>query len=157
MKDFYEEIDLLFFLQWPRSELSRHGSYQTLKNHPEISAVIIDTFGNEDVIREGTRYVRQKLVLDAVAAKPFPQYDCHNLIQHLPLFSNCELLYRYLRCHAVHGRSFPFVASVFSSGNKIRYQDNHAITGDVLFQTAKGIMDKLKDDCLRNGKWPWEL
>jgi hypothetical protein len=40
-KDFYERIDLLFFLQWPRSQFQSHGDYRKLKNHEEISKAII--------------------------------------------------------------------------------------------------------------------
>jgi hypothetical protein len=87
MKDSYEEIDLFFFLRWPLSELRGHGSYRTLKNHPEISTAIIQTFGDENAIRGGKRYVKQQEILHAVTANPFPQFDCQNLTQHLPLFS----------------------------------------------------------------------
>jgi len=37
MKDFYEQIDLLFFLQWPRSDFSTHGDFLKLKNHADLA------------------------------------------------------------------------------------------------------------------------
>lgn len=34
-RDFYEQVDLLFFLQWPRSDFQNHGDYLKLKNHQD--------------------------------------------------------------------------------------------------------------------------
>jgi len=157
MKDFYEQIDLLFFLQWPRSEFSTHGDFLKLKNHADLVKRIEAAFGDENTIRNHQRYVRQSEFLAALSENSFPGFDCGNLQEYLPLFSNVELLYRYVRCHAVHAVRFPFVTRVHLAGGGTRYEDNHAITGNVLYKTVLGVLNSLKSECISQDKWPWEL
>lgn len=158
MRDFYEQIDLLFFLQWPRSEFLSHGDFLKLKNHAEIAKAVEAAFGDENTVRQDTkRYVSQRDFLAAVSGSPFPGFDQHNLQLYLPLFSNLELLYRYVRCRAVHSLRFPFITRVHLSNGGVRYDSNHAITGGVLYQTALGVLNNLRTECLRENKWPWEL
>ena len=156
-RELYEQIDLLFFCQWPQSEFKDHGSYLKLKNHSEIAKIIKGEYGDENAIRTGSRYISPNTLLELIERKPFEGYNRINLEQHLPLFSNSELLYRYVRCQAVHNQQFPFVTRVHITGNGIRYRDNHAITGAVLKGTASNILTTLKDECIQEGKWPWEL
>ena len=157
MKDFYEQIDLLFFLQWPRSDFSSNGDFLKLKNHTDLAKKIKAAFGDENIIRNRQRYVSQHDFLGAVSQNPLPGFDQGNLQQYLPLFSNAELLYRYVRCRAVHALLFPFVTRVHLADGGIRYDDNHAITGSVLYKTALGILIKLRSECVSMSKWPWEL
>ena len=93
MRDFYEQIDLLFFLQWPRSEFSSHGDFLKLKNHTDLANKIEAVFGDENTVRNQQRYVSQAECLAAVSQNSFPSLDYGNLQQYLPLFSNVELLY----------------------------------------------------------------
>jgi hypothetical protein len=158
MSDFYERIDLLFFLQWPRSELSTHGDFLKLKHHRELATAIEAAFGNEDTVREAAaRYVSPPDFLAAVETRALPGFDRSNLQEFLALFSNVELLYRYVRCRAVHSLRFPFVTTVHLSDGGVRYESNHAITGDVLHQTVLCVLRRLRAECLREKKWPWEL
>ena len=62
-----------------------------------------------------------------------------------------------MRCQAVHSNQFPFVNIVHVLGNRIRYENNHAITGVILTETASNILNTLKDECIQEEKWPWEL
>ena len=156
-KDFYEKIDLLFFLQWPRSQFRSHGDYRKLANHEEISKAIVDAYGDEVQIKNGTRYISQQDFLTCVEQRPFPGCDGSNLREHLPRFSLCEMLYRYLRCSAVHDVRFPFVDKPHQVGGGIRYEDNHAITGDVLLETTESILTNMRLECLEKAKWPGEL
>lgn len=157
-RGFYEQIDLLFFLQWPRSELRTHPSYGSLKNHADIAKIVQDKFGDEEHIKAvPERYIERQAFLDLVSVKPFVGFDKKNLEGHLPLFSLCEQLYRYLRCHAVHNLHFPFVNRVHVMGNAIRYDDNHAITGKILYETVNTILENLEQECVKAGKWPWDL
>jgi hypothetical protein len=156
-RDFYEQIDLLFFLQWPRSIFRTHGDYLKLKNHADISRIIVATYGEEDRIRNGTRYISQKDFVASVDQASFQSFDRENLLQHLPLFSLCEMLYRYLRCRAVHSVRFPFVTTVHVIGGSIRYKDNHAITGPVLLETIENILRNLSKECIEKSQCPWEL
>jgi hypothetical protein len=132
MPEFYEQIDLLFFLQWPHSDFSSHGDFLKLKDHTQVAKKIEAAFGDENTIRGATRYVSRSDFLSVVKQSPFPGFDEQNLQQYLPLFSNLELLYRYVRCRAVHNIRFPFVTKVHLSGGGTRYEDNHAITGAVI-------------------------
>jgi len=156
-REFYEQIDLLFFCQWPRSDFKDNGSYLKLKNHDEITNIINQEYGDEDAIKAGNRYINPATFLGLIDSNSFDDYDRANLVQHLPLFNNSELLYRYVRCQAVHSNQFSFVNIVHIMGNGIRYEDNHAITGNVLNETAHNILSTLKDECIREEKWPWEL
>jgi hypothetical protein len=157
MKDFYEQIDLLFFLQWPRSAFSSHGDFLKLKNHADLANKIEAAFGDENTIRNHQRYVSQAECLAAVSQNSFPGLDYSNLQQYLPLFSNVELLYRFVRCRAVLSVRFPFVTKVHIAGGGTRYEDNHSITGKVLCETAWGILKNLRSECISKSKWPREL
>jgi len=156
-RDFYEQIDLLFFLQWPHSEFQTHGDYHKLKNHAEISKIIVATYGEEDQIKSGTRYISQQDFIASVDRASFQSFDRENLAQHLPLFSLCEMIYRYLRCRAVHSVRFPFVTRVHVVDGSIRYEDNHAITGPVLLETTENILANLSSQCIEKSQWPWEM
>ena len=156
-RDFYEQIDLLFFLQWPRSDFQTHGDYLKLKNHADVSKIIVATYGEEDQIKSGTRYISQQDFMVSVDRVPFQGFDRENLQQHLPLFSLYEMLYRYLRCRAVHSVRFPFVTTVHVVDGSIRYEDNHAITGSVLLETTENILRNLSEECIEKSQWPWEL
>lgn len=157
LSGFYEQIDLLFFLQWPRSDFSNHGDFLKLKDHAQVAKKIEAAFGNENTITNQTRYVSQADFLLAVGQSPFPGFDQGNLRQYLPLFSNVELLYRHVRCRAVHALRFPFVTRVHLADGGIRYDDNHAITGKVMYETASGILKNLRSECVSRNEWPWDL
>jgi hypothetical protein len=156
-QDFYEQIDLLFFLKWPRSDFRTHGDYLKLKNHADVSTIIVTTYGTEDQIKSGTRYISQQDFMKSVDCVPFQGFDRENLQQHLPLFSLYEMLYRYLRCRAVHSVRFPFVNKVHVVDGSVHYEDNHAITGSVLFETTENILRNLNQECIQKSQWPWEL
>ena len=157
MLEFYEQIDLLFFLQWPQSDLSSHGDFLKLKDHAQVAKKIEAAFGDKNTIGGARRYVSRDDFLSVVIQSPFPGFDEQNLQQYLPLFSNLELLYRYVRCRAVHDVRFPFVTKVHLLGGGTRYDDNHAITGAVLYKTALGILNNLRSECMLKNTWPWEL
>jgi hypothetical protein len=156
-RDFYEQIDLLFFLQWPRSAFRTYREYHKLKNHAEISKIIVATYGEEEQIKSGTRYISQQDFVASVDLTPFQGFDRENLVQHLPLFSLCEMIYRYLRCRAVHSVRFPFVTRIHTVDGSIRYEDNHAITGSVLLETTENILTNLSSQCIEKSQWPWEM
>ncbi len=156
-RDFYEQIDLLFFLQWPSSDFKAHGDYVKLKNHVDISKIIVATYGVEDQIKNGSRYISHQAFLVSVDRVPFQGFDRENLQQYIPLFSLCEMLYRYLRCPAVHSLRFPFVNTLHVVDGSIRHEDNHAITGPVLLETTKNILVNLTTQCIEQSQWPWEL
>lgn len=156
-RDFFEQIDLLFFLKWPRSEFRAHGDYLKLKNHSDIARMISATYGEEDQIKNGTRYVSRQDFIASLGQVPFEGFDQENLLQSLHLFSLCEMLYRYVRCSAVHSVRFPFVATIHVVDGSIRYEDNHAITGSVLLETTENILRSLSKECIAKSHWPWEL
>lgn len=156
-RDFYEQIDLLFFLQWPRSEFCEHGDYHNLKSHREIARIIAAAYGDEDQIKNGTRYISPHDFMASVDQVPFEGFDRENLVRHLSFFSLCEMLYRYLRCRAVHNVRFPFVDRITHVDRSVRYRENHAITGAVLLKTTENILGNLSEECIEKSLWPWEL
>ena len=156
-RDFYEQIDLLFFLQWPHSDFRTHGDYLKLKSHADVSKIIVTTYGKENQIKSKTRYISQQDFMASVDRAPYQGFDRENLQQHLPLFSLYEMLYRYLRCRAVHSVRFPFVTTIHVVDGSIRHEDNHAITGPVLLETTENILGNLSKECIEKSQWPWEL
>jgi len=157
MKEMYELIDLLFFYQWPSSDFKANGEYKKLKHHPELVRILKTKYGDEAEIKEGTRYISQDEFISHISSNSFADFDQQNLKQYLPLFSLCEMLYRYLRCYAVHNVSFPFINKGQTVDGQIIYQDNHKITGDVLLQTSENILNNLESECIKLIKWPNEL
>ncbi len=156
-RPFFEQIDLLFLYQWPRSKLREHGTYKALKNHTEIIQTLTGVYGSEDSLKNGIRYVCQSDVIRHVIGVEIPNLDQTNLQENLPLFSLVELFYRYVRCDAVHNVEFPFLKTITDSDRNTYYEDNHAITGKVIVETAESIINSLCDKCLQEIKWPHEL
>jgi hypothetical protein len=156
-RDFFEKIDLLFLYQWPRSKLSDNGTYQQLKNHVDIVKALSGVYGSEDDIKAGTRYISPAKVIELVLASGIRGLDAANLRNKLPLFSLAELLYRYLRCDAVHNADFPFINESIDTKGNISYENNHVITGDVLLETVESVLKTMWKECLEKEKWPHEL
>ncbi len=154
---FFEQIDLLFFYQWPRSKLRDHGNYRALNQHGEIVEALKRSYGTEDDIKARTRYVSPDDFTAIVVAAAIPVFDEQNLRATLPLFSLAELLYRYLRCDAVHNYDFPFVNEGIDVNGNVIYEHNHAITGQVLLETTRSILKALWKECRDEGKWPYEM
>ena len=155
--DFFEQIDLLFLYQWPRSELRDHGHYKEFKNYAETVKVLRKKYGSEDDVKEKTRYVAQADVIGVVLAAKSSAFDEQNLRMKLPLFSLGQILYRYLRCDAVHTAEFPLLNESTDSKGNVSYKPNHAITSDVLLETTTAVLRNLREECLAKGKWPQEL
>ena len=156
-RDFFEQIDLLFLYQWPRSKLRDHGHYKELKNYHDIVEAIKKKYGSEEDLKEETRYVAQADVVALVLAAKIPAFDEENLRTKLPLFSFAQILYRYLRCDAVHNADFPLLNESVDAEEKVTYKPNHAITSEVLLETTNGVLGKLREECVAKSKWPHEL
>lgn len=156
-RSFFEQVDLLFFYQWPRSKLRDNGNYKQLKQHSEIVSSLKRKYGNEDDIKAGNRYVSISEFINNVRAASIPNFDEQNLHDKLSLFSISELLYRYLRCDAVHNSEYPFINEVVNSDGIVSYKDNHIITGSVLLETTRTACKTLWDECKAKGKFAREL
>jgi hypothetical protein len=160
-RDLYEKIDLLFFYQWPRSLYKDDKEFKKLADYPQLVQIFTSKFGDEGSIRldnDKNRYATENHLLNAISSNPFPEFDQDNFIRYVKLFSNCEILYRYVRCQAVHENDFPLVnkVSIVESGT-IRYEDNHIITGKVIYETVRDILENLRRECLAKQQWPFEL
>jgi hypothetical protein len=148
----YEKIDLLFLYQWQRSHFRGEKAYKNFKNYPDVKKILVSRFGDESELQDQKRYAPKTAILRKALANPFLGLEKENLRRSLPLFSVGEQLYRYLRSFAVHNFRFPFLSRV---GDK--YVPNHIITPDVLFETAKSILNNLESECLAEGKFPEQL
>ncbi len=155
-RGFYEQIDLLFFYQQPRSKLRERGNYK-VKNHSEIVDALKRVYGTEEDIKVGTRYVSPSEMISHIISANIPNFDEQNFRGTLPLFCLAEILYRYLRCDAVHNNEFPFVNKLTDIEGNVTYEENHAITGNMLLETTEGVLKMLRDECLAKAKWPQEL
>ena len=156
-RDFFEKIDLLFLYQWPRSTLCDNGNYTDLKNHAEIVEALYQIYGSEEDIKTRIRYVSQAEIIKHVLDAAIPGFDEKNFKKKLPLFSLGEILYRYLRCDAVHNVVFPLINESMDMDGNVTYKYNHAITGEVLLSTTVGVLNALREECLSKSKWPNEL
>ncbi|MFA4903660.1 MAG: hypothetical protein WC600_13065 [Desulfobaccales bacterium] len=157
IREFFEKIDLLFFYQWPRSKLRENGNYKALKQHSEIVEALKLCYGTEDKIKAGTRYVSPAKFIENVVAAAIPGFDEQNLRDKLPLFSLAELLYRYVRCDAVHNYDFPLINEGRNGNGNVIYEDNHAINGKVLLETTRSVIKALWEECRDKDKWPFEM
>lgn len=155
--DFFNQIDLLFFYQWPSSKLRDNGKYKKLKQHAEVTKTLKSIYGNEADVKLRTRYVSQEELLHHIKAATIPGFDESNLRQKLPLFSLAELLYRYLRCDAVHNADYPFFDKVTDFYGNVRYKPNSALTESVLLETTNAVCNSLWKKCKEKGRWPNEL
>jgi len=156
-RTFFDQIDLLFFYQWPRSKYQGWKNYRKLKQHSEIVTALQSVFGSEDDIKAGTRYISPEDFVRKVESAAIPKFDPQNLRDKLHLFSLSELLYRYLRCDAVHNAQFPFIDEAMDIEGNVSYSPNHAITGEVLLKTTRAVQEILWKECQAKDKWPWEL
>lgn len=157
MRDFFEQIDLLFLYQWPRSKLRDHGHYKTIKSYAEIVEALRKKYGSEDDVQKKTRYVAQGDVIGLVLSAKIPAFDEQNFRTKLPLFSLAQILYRYLRCDAVHNADFPLLNESADSKGTVTHKPNHVITGDVLLKTTTAVIRNLREECIAKVKWPQEL
>jgi hypothetical protein len=157
LRDFYEQIDLLFFYQWPNSKLREHGDYKALKNYVQIAKALEAKYGSVEDVKEKTRYVASAEIVSIAQAANMPEFDERNLRQKLPLFSLAQILYRYLRCDAVHNRDFPLLNASRDAQGNISYKPNHAITSKILLDTMTTILKNLREECVAKAKWPQEL
>ncbi len=146
MSKFYEQIDLLYFCQWPKSVFKDDSRYKKFQNYNQILNVIQNKYGNEQNIKMSSdiRYISPDKFIGLINENSFKGYDSCNFNKTISLFSLVELLYGYVRCYAVHDFDFPVI-------------NKHAITGEILGKTAKNILDNLKNQCIAADKWPHDL
>lgn len=156
MKEFYERIDLNFMYQWSRSKLRDNGKYKDFKNYTEIVEVLKHIYGGEDV-KEKIRYVSPSDLATHVLKAKISNFDKKNFYQKLSLFSLAEVLYRYVRCEAVHHSSFGFVVCLEDIGGNGESEDEHIFTGKLLWKTTNNIRNTLWKECMAQSKWPLEL
>ena len=156
LRDLYEEIDLLFFYNWPTSDFKNHGEYKKLKNYSDLVKIMMKKYGDQNKVKESIRYISQNDFID-FALSESTGLDEENMKEYMPLFSLCEILYRYLRCYAVHNAIFPFMSKVLLDNGSTIYRDNHKITGSVLFQTVQNILNNIESECMSKSRWPYEL
>lgn len=155
----YENIDLLFFVQWPKSRFAKDSIYLKVKNHAALCSLFADHFGDNQIIKESKdRYQNRKDLVNIIANSKSPWFDENNFIEYIELFSNNQILYQSLRCDAIHNNEFPLFNSSYNpETNKITYIDNHQLTRDVLLKTVRNIVANLKVESASTGKWPYEL
>ena len=159
LADIYENIDLLFFAQWPQSRFAQKSIYCKMNNHAELCSLFREHFGDNKIIKESKdRYQKRKDLVGIIRKSNFSSFDENNFVNYIELFSNNQILYQFLRCDAVHNNEFPLFNSAYNpETKKIRYIDNHQITRTVLLETVKNIIGNLEAECVANGQWPFEL
>lgn len=155
-RSFYEQIDLLFLYQWPRSKFRTHGRYTSFGEYSEIVKAIESEFGTENTLNETNRYLSPSEVI-SVAKSKIPHLDETDLAEKLKLFSLVQLLYRYGRCDAVHNAIYSLINEGVNIDGERIIRDNSALTRDVILSTVKNANDTLWQECRSHKKWPHEI
>lgn len=159
LSDIYENIDLLFFAQWPQSSVAKDSIYFKINNHAVLCSLFRSHFGDNQAIKVSQeRYQKRTELVRIIKNSKSSWFDEDNFAKYIELFSNNQILYQFLRCDAVHNNEFSLFNSSYNPANNlITYIDNHQITRDVLLKTVRNIVANLKAECVSNGKWPYEL
>lgn len=158
-KDIYENIDLLFFYQWPKSILNEHKKYKKLKNYESIKEIFISKFGEVERIKNNRkRYQKRENLKSLLFSSGVNWFDSKNFLEYIELFSNNQIFYKYARCNAIHSYDFPLINIGCRIDKKETiYTDNHQITGDIIIKTIEGILINIRKKSLEKNKWPHEL
>lgn len=158
-KAFYEQVDLLFLYQWPASKLKETPAYKRIQNYQEIAEKLHEEYGSIDDLKleKRGRYINPNELLEFLQRAKINKFNPDNCRANLHLFSLAEILYRYVRCEAVHRCELPLVSELTAANGSVRYEQSHAITGNILYDTAIGIIDNLSSECLGRASWPHEL
>lgn len=155
----FENIDLLFFYQWPHSKSANDKVYSKLDDYKEIASIFQNKFGAEDEIQNSSkRYQKREALLDLLVAAKLANLNQDNFVNYIELFSNNQIFYEYARCEAVHNNDFPLIniGITFPDMEKT-YTHNHQVTGEIITNSLTGIIENLKKECLDKNKWPQEL
>ena len=155
-RSFYEQIDLLFLFQWPRSTFRNHGHYTSFTEYPDLVRAIESKFGTESDLNESNRYVSPDEIISVVKSK-IPHLNESGLKEKLKLFSLVQLLYRYGRCDAVHNATYSLLNEGINIDGKRIIRDNSALTRAVIFSTVNHVNEKLWQECKSLKKWPHEI
>ena len=156
-RETYENIDLLFFYQWPTSRLANDKVYGCLKNYPQLVSSFENVFGT-DIKTDPRRYQKREELRRLAKSAGTAWFDEANFEKYIELFSNNQILYEFVRCEAVHNSTFPLFNAVYHpEEQKTTYEDNHQIGRHVILTTVKNIIAQLKRECMEKAKWPHEL
>jgi len=129
MEEFFNQIDLLFFYQGPRSKFQDNGNYRKLNNYDEIKSVLVGSYGKEEELDcYSKRFVKQEEVIATFVKANIAGFNVENFLEKLPLFSLAEIAYRYLRCGAVHNITLCFINTDFSGD----VEEGYIITKEIL-------------------------
>jgi hypothetical protein len=157
--DTFENIDLLLFYQFKISKLANENIYKKLNNYDEIFKIIESEYGNAESIKtSNTRYIKKEGLCDLIKSKNQPWFNEPNFLEHIQLFSNNQILYKYARCEAVHNADFPLfnISSCITTG-ETTYRDNHQVDRKIILSSLRNIVSNLKSECLDKYSFPWEL
>jgi hypothetical protein len=161
LNDIFENIDLLFLYQWRNNPTVKNEKvYNDLKDYPKLLAIFKSEFGDEENIKGSTiRYQKRDKLIELIKSKNVAWFDEVNFTKRIELFSNNQILYKFVRCEAVHNADiFPiFKRSYQPQANKQTYKDNHQINREVILNTVSNIVRRLRQESLKELKWPWEL
>lgn len=158
MHDLYENIDLLFFHQWPDSKLASDKKFNKLEKYAEIKSILETNYGPMDNINHSPHRYQKRKSLSLLLDSSIDDFNSANFIKFIELFSNNQIFYQYARCEAVHNNEFPLInIGVTDPTKRKTYKDNHQITGKIIIETLDGILKSTKEECLNNDKWLHEL
>lgn len=158
--DIFENIDLLFFYQWRKNFTVKNDKvYTRLKNYPKLLAIFRNELGDEESIKRSTvRYQKRERLVELIKSKNVAWFDEINFTKYIELFSNNQILYKFVRCEAVHNADFPlFNRSYQPQTERLTYDDNHQVNREVILNTVRNIIKKLRQESLEKLKWPWQL
>jgi hypothetical protein len=150
LNNIFDNIDLLFFYQWRVSIVGDDKEYNKLKNYDELLAIFRSEFGDEQNIKGSeVRYQKRSQLIELIKSKNVSWFDEDNFIKYIELFSNNQICYRFIRCEAVHNAYFPLLnASCQPETKKQTYRDNHQVNREVILNTVRNILERLRQESL---------
>jgi len=148
LKSLYQIVDLLFFYQWPRSEFRRSKDprarpYSKIQGYSNLKKFLGREFGDENAVLVDSK--RRFVGIPTLLRRLPPKFDRVRAVQTLRVFTVSEVLYRYVRCHAVHHRKFDVV------------KQDGLLRPETILTTVANIVQNLESECLTKGRWPYQL
>lgn len=154
-------IDLLYFFQWQKnSDIEHHAKgywkklHKNTTRYDSIKKTLTNKYNlTEEKIKNDSsfRYKSINGVMSLISE------DNKKDEEYLRNFTNANVLYYFGRCTSVHEGDTLLLSEYSGEDGAIKFKINHKITPEVLIKTIRKINSKMKQECIKDNKMPWEL
>lgn len=156
---FYEKVDLKLFYQLPNSILKEKVRNKPLNSsYKLISNATKKQYPEKDMDKPNIRYIHKDHLIKIISSLRIQGVYPENINEYISIFTLSDILYRFIRCYAVHNFDFPLLNRISVAGKDEEiYEANHIIDHEIIIKTAKYIFYKLWSECIAKNKWAHEL